>query len=104
VCLKDSIKLIEKIQTNFEHSAIDNRNRENEIKDILKNIKVAEYPYISDFEKKLITEQIIDSSTDRVKNYEKLFNIINTSLRDMRVFIVDYFEKGTFLLIKVTVM
>jgi hypothetical protein len=93
-CLKDSLKLFEKIQNNFEMNAIDNKTRENEIKEILKDIKVADYPHISDFEKKLITEQIAESSTQRVKNYENLFNIINTSLKDLKVFLVDYFNKG----------
>jgi hypothetical protein len=74
-------------------SAIDNKNRENEIKNILKNIKVVDYPYISDFEKKLIADQIVESSTQRIKNYENLFNIINTSLRDLKTFFIDFFKK-----------
>jgi hypothetical protein len=93
-CLKDSMKLFEKIQHNFTQNAIDGSNRENEIKTILKDIKINEYPYISDFEKKLISDQIVESSQQRIKNYENLFSIINTSLKDLKGFFIDYFNKG----------
>ena len=93
-CLKDSMKLFEKIQNDFENTAVDSKNRENEIKNILKTIVINDYPYISDFEKRLITDQIVDSSELRIKNYENLFSIINTSIRDLRKFFIGYFNKG----------
>jgi hypothetical protein len=96
-CLKDSLKLFEKIQENFEKSAHDNKNREMEIKNILKTIKVVEYPCISDFEKRLIGNQIAESSQQRIQNYENLFNIINTSIRDLSKFFIENFNKSIIL-------
>jgi hypothetical protein len=94
-CLKDSLKLFERIQKDFEQSAVDNRDKENDIKNILKTIVITDYPYISDFEKRLITDQIAESSDQRVKNYENLFSIINTSIRDLRKFFIGYFKGKT---------
>jgi hypothetical protein len=97
-CLKDSMKIFEKIQKDFEHTAIDSRIKEIEIKNILKTILITDYSYISDFEKRLITDQIIESSEHRIKNYKNLFTIINTSIKDLRKYFIGYFYHGKLLL------
>jgi hypothetical protein len=80
--LKESLEVFEKIiKNNFEIT----NTRESEIKTILKNIKVTEYIKISDFEKRIISNDIIVSSEQRVKNYNNIFSIINSALNDIRI-------------------
>jgi hypothetical protein len=90
--IKDSMKIFEKIQLTFEQSTV--AHNIFEIKTILKDIKVNEYPYISDFEKKMISEQIAESSTQRIKTYQNLLNIINISIKDLKGYFIDYYNKG----------
>ncbi len=82
--LKESLKIFEKIQKNFELTSNTNNLRETEIKNIIRNISIDDYPFISDFEKRMINDQIVESSDQRIQNYKNLFNIINTALKDLR--------------------
>lgn len=38
---------------------------------------------VSDYEKQIINNQIIDTSQQRMKNYSNLFNLINTSIKEL---------------------
>ena len=94
--LKESLKIFEKIQKNFELSDLANKKREVEIKNILRNIIIDDYPYISDFEKRIISDQIVESSEQRIKNYQNLFKIINTTLIDIKDCFLNYCTIGNF--------
>jgi hypothetical protein len=94
--LRESLKIFEKIQKNFEMSALTNKKREIEIKNILRNIIIDDYPFISDFEKRIITDQIVESSEQRIKNYQNLFKIINTTLRDIKDCFLNFYIIGNY--------
>lgn len=99
LCLKESLKIMERIQKDFEMSAVNN-NRENEMKSFIVNISkesVMEYTHISEFEKRMINNQIIEASEQRLKNYSNLFNIINASLSDIKECLITYHKGKIFI-------
>jgi hypothetical protein len=93
---------MEKLQKDFETSAQNNNNHINALKNniidnkIKKNtkefIKSQEeilyesynYRYMSEIEKRIIRDQIILYSEQRIKNYSNLFSIINSAIIDIK--------------------
>lgn len=93
--LKDSLKIMEKIQREFENSAKMN-NIDRNMNSFVVNINpdaAYNYSYVSDYEKQIINNNIIETSENRLSNYSKLFNIINTSLKDIKETLLEYKEK-----------
>lgn len=93
--LKDSLKIMEKIQLEFENSARMN-NVDRNMKSFVVNMDheaANNYCYVSDYEKQIINNTIVETSENRLNNYSKLFNIINTSLKDIKDTLLEYKDK-----------
>lgn len=103
-CLKESLKIMEKIQKDFETSSINKNIIEDTNKAITekdkKLLKIKQdlnitsrpvFPYlaVSEYEKNIINDQIAHSSDHRMKNYSNMFNIINVSLSEVKDCIIQ---------------
>jgi len=85
-CLQDSLKIIERLKLNFEKSSENNKASLKNllITSISLSNKNEEIYTLTNVEKELIHNHIITSSDQRLKNYSNLFDIINTSLLEMK--------------------
>jgi hypothetical protein len=91
-CLRESLKIMEKIQREFENCARNN-NMERNMKSFAINLDhnyIYSYSHVSEYEKQIISNQIVETSENRIKNYANLFSIINTSLKDIKDYLIQY--------------
>jgi hypothetical protein len=92
--LKGSLKIMEKIQRDFENCARNNNIDRNFSSFVIPHNKDSRlYSYVSDYEKQMINTQIEETSDQRIKNYSHLFSIINSSLKDIKDSLLNYSDK-----------
>jgi hypothetical protein len=98
-CLKQSLKIMEKIQKDFEISAINN-NKQSNMNDFISKMTfdqllLSNYSGLSNRDKASISGQISQCSDQRIKNYSNLFSVINSSLEDIKECLIQY-NKGKY--------
>ena len=92
--LKGSLKIMEKIQRDFESCARNNNMDRNFSSFVFPHGSDSSLQhYVSEYEKQMINTQIEETSDQRIKNYNNLFNIINTSLKDIKDSLLNYSDK-----------
>lgn len=104
-CLTNSVKILEKIQKEFQTSAVNNNiDINNMVKSpncsifstdtSNKTTLVNPSAYVTDTEKRLISQQISDTSDYRIKNYSNIFNIINVTISDIKTSLQEVIQEN----------
>lgn len=81
--LGKALAIMDRIQQNFTQPDVNNSSFTDLLLVTLDVQTASEMTAISDFEKKLISDQIIESSQQRLRNYSNLFNIINMAVNNI---------------------